>query len=114
VQVQVLHVDPDTQRIGLSIKRLQPDPWVVAVDKYAPGQLVRGTVAHVAKFGAFVELEPGVEGLIHISELADIAVAEPLKVVHAGDKVTVKVLRVDPKRQRIGLSIRQAGAPAEA
>lgn len=108
VQVQVLHVDPDTQRIGLSIKRLQPDPWVVAVDKYAPGQLVRGTVAHVAKFGAFVELEPGVEGLVHLSELADGDFGDPANIVSPGQQVDVLVLSVEPDRHRLSLSLRQA------
>ena len=71
------------------------------------------TVTRLAEFGAFAELEPGIEGLVHISELADIEVAEPLKTVRPGDKVMVKVLRVDPKRQRIGLSIRQAQEGAQ-
>lgn len=75
--------------------------------------MLTGTITRVVDFGAFAQLEPGVEGLIHISELADIAVAEPLKTVNAGDEVKVKVLRVDAKRQRIGLSRRQAeGATA--
>ncbi len=108
VQVQVLHVDPDTQRIGLSIKRLQPDPWVAAVTKYQPGQLVRGKVAHVAKFGAFVELEPGVEGLVHLSELADGDFGDPANVVSPGQEVDVLILSVEPDRHRLSLSLRQA------
>jgi small subunit ribosomal protein S1 len=71
-------------------------------------QIVPITITRVVDFGAFAQLEPGVEGLIHISELADIAVAEPLKAVKRGDEIQVKILRVDPQRQRIGLSRRQA------
>jgi ribosomal protein S1 len=106
-------MDADNQRVALSRKRLLANPWDGIEQRYAVGSVVPATITRLADFGAFAELEPGVEGLIHISELADIAVAEPLKVVHAGDKVTVKVLRVDPKRQRIGLSIRQTGATSE-
>ena len=86
VQVQVLHVDVETQRIGLSIKRTRPDPWSDAEERYQPGQLVTGVVAHLAKFGAFVRLEPGVEGLIHISELAQGTVDNPADVVTEGAK----------------------------
>ena len=72
------------------------------------GQIIPVTVTRLADFGAFAQVEPGIEGLIHLSELADISVAEPLKTVRAGEKILVKILRVDPKRQRIGLSRRQA------
>lgn len=113
IEVQVIRMDADNQRVALSRKRLLANPWDGIEQRYAVGSVVPATITRLADFGAFAELEPGVEGLIHISELADIAVAEPLKVVHAGDKVTVKVLRVDPKRQRIGLSIRQTGATSE-
>ena len=113
VEVQVIRMDADNQRVALSRKRLLANPWDGIEQRYAVGTIVPATVTRLADFGAFAELEPGVEGLIHISELADIAVAEPLKVVRAGDKVTVKVLRVDSKRQRIGLSIRQAGEAGE-
>jgi ribosomal protein S1 len=90
---------------------LLTNPWDSIEQRYAAGTVVPATITRIADFGAFAELESGVEGLIHVSELADIAVAEPLKTVRAGDKVTVKVLRVDAKRQRIGLSIRQASDP---
>jgi ribosomal protein S1 len=101
----------------LSRRRLLANPWEGIEQRYAVGSIVPATITRLAEFGAFAELEPGVEGLIHISELADIAVAEPLKTVRPGDEVKVKVLRVDPKRQRIGLSIRQAedvSAPAQS
>jgi small subunit ribosomal protein S1 len=107
VQVQVMHVDLDAQRIGLSLKRLQPDPWTVAVAKYEPGQLVSGRVAHVAKFGAFVVLEPGVEGLVHLSELAEGEFGDPANVVSEGQEVQALVLSVEPERHRLSLSLRQ-------
>ncbi|MBX3014174.1 MAG: S1 RNA-binding domain-containing protein [Caldilineaceae bacterium] len=108
IQVQVIRLDPKEQRIALSRKRALPNPWDSIEQRYHPGDVVAGTITRVVDFGAFAQLEPGVEGLIHISELADIAVAEPLRTVAAGDEVKVKVLRVDAKRQRIGLSRRQA------
>ena len=108
VEVQVIRIDADNQRVALSRKRLLANPWDGIETRYAVGVVVPATVTRIADFGAFAQLEPGVEGLIHISEIADIAVAEPLKMIKPGDKVTVKVLRVDQKRQRIGLSIRQA------
>ncbi len=108
IDVQVIRIDPDNQRIALSRKRLLDNPWDSVEARYAPGMNVPATITRVVDFGAFAELEPGIEGLIHISELADITVAEPLKTVRVGDKVMVKVLRVDRKRQRVGLSLRQA------
>lgn len=108
IQVQVIRIDPETQRVALSRRKLLPNPWDGIEERYPVGSIVLATITRLSDFGAFAELEPGVEGLIHISELADIAVAEPLKTVKPGDRVMVKVLRVDPKRQRVGLSIRQA------
>jgi len=114
VQVQVIRIDADSQRVALSRKRLLANPWDGIEARYGVGVVVPATVTRIADFGAFAQLEPGVEGLIHISEIADIAVAEPLRMIKPGDKVTVKVLRVDQKRQRIGLSIRQAQEEANA
>lgn len=111
VKVQVIRIDTDSQRVALSRKRLLSNPWDGVEERYAVGNIVPATITRLADFGAFAELEPGVEGLIHISEVADIAVAEPLKTVRAGDKIQVKVLRVDAKRQRIGLSLRQVDQP---
>ena len=108
VEVQVIRLDPDNQRIALSRKRLLPNPWDGVGERYQVGEIMPAKITRVVEFGAFAELEPGVEGLIHISELADITVAEPLKSVRSGDEVQVKVLRVDPRRQRVGLSLRQA------
>jgi ribosomal protein S1 len=112
IDVQVIRLDPENQRIGLSRKRVLANPWESVEQRYTVGTIVPATITRLADFGAFAQLEPGVEGLIHISELADITVAEPLKTVRPGDKVMVKVLRVDPKRQRIGLSLRQAADQA--
>ncbi len=108
IEVEVMRLDPENQRIGLSRKRLNANPWSDVESRYQMGQIIPVTVTRLADFGAFAQVEPGIEGLIHLSELADISVAEPLKTVRAGEKIMVKVLRVDPKRQRIGLSRRQA------
>ncbi len=108
VKVQVIRLDPENQRIALSRKRVLPNPWTGIEDRYHPGSIVQIKITRVVDFGAFAQLEPGVEGLIHISELADIAVAEPLKTVRSGDVIDVKILRIDPSRQRVGLSRRQA------
>ncbi len=107
VKVQVIRVDPENYRIALSRKRLLPNPWDTVEERYSAGMVVPVKITRVVDFGAFAQLEPGVEGLIHISELADIAVAEPLKTVQVGDEVYAKILRVDSGRQRIGLSLRQ-------
>jgi len=107
VEVQVIRVDPDNHRIALSRKRRLPNPWDTVEERYHAGAVVPAKITRVVDFGAFAQLEPGVEGLIHISELADIAIAEPLKTVQVGDEVYAKILRVDSTRQRIGLSIRQ-------
>ncbi|MFN8482673.1 MAG: 30S ribosomal protein S1 [Anaerolineae bacterium] len=108
VEVYVLNVDRDRNRIGLSLKRLRPDPWSTLAEQYQPGELVQGTITNLAKFGAFARIGEGVEGLIHISELADRPVNNPADVVHEGQVVTVKVLGVDTQRKRVSLSLRQA------
>ena len=104
VKVKVLNVDHERQRIALSIKALSPDPWDIAPEKYEEGTLIEGKVTQIVDFGIFVELEPGVEGLLHNSELGDI---EQRNELEAGDAVLVKVIRVEPDRRRIGLSVRQ-------
>ncbi len=104
VKVKVLNVDRERQRIALSIKALAPDPWESVVERYQVGDLVEGHVTQVVDFGVFIELEPGVEGLLHNSELRDVAQREELS---SGDSILVKVIRVEPDRRRIGLSVRQ-------
>jgi small subunit ribosomal protein S1 len=108
VDVVVLGVDRERQKISLSIRRTQPEPWVTAVERYPVGSLVTGTVARLTTFGAFVRLDDGIEGLVHVSELSDHHVTHPRNVVKEGDVITVRVLRVEAERRRLGLSLRQA------
>ncbi len=108
IQVEILRLDPERSRIALSRKRLLSNPWESIEERYKLNETILVTITRVIDFGAFAQLEPGIEGLIHISELADITVAEPLKMVSSGDRVPVKILRIHPDRQRIGLSRRQA------
>ncbi len=114
IQVMVLRVDREQQRISLSLKRTQPDPWVQVAAKYKPGMLVTGVVTHLANFGAFVEIEPGVEGLIHLSELAEGDFGDPANIVTEGEELQLLVLGVDSSRQRIALSLRQVVSPPES
>ncbi len=113
VQVVVLKVDREHRRVGLGMKQLQQSPWENAVQNYPPGTVVQGKVTRTANFGAFVELEPGLEGLIHISELATQRVWRVTDVVQPDQVVQVKVLQVDPAQRRISLSLK-AVAPREA
>jgi small subunit ribosomal protein S1 len=108
VEIYVLGVNPDEERIALSLKRLRPDPWAQAGTRYRAGQLIEGTVTNVVSFGAFVRIEEGLEGLIHISELADGSFLHPRNVVREGDVIQVRVLNIDPTNHRMGLSLRQA------
>jgi len=119
----VLKVEEDKQRIALGLKQLDEDPWARAVpENYIPGQIVEGTVTKITNFGVFVELEKDLEGLLHVSELADHKVEDPHTEVKIGDKIQVKILRVDPTERKIGLSKKRAewsaeqdaSAPAEA
>jgi len=108
VQVKVLSVDPDRKRVALGLKQLSQDPWESDIpERYLPGDLVSGVVTKTTSFGAFVELEEGLEGLLHISELADYKVENPEEVVRPGQQVVVKVLRVDPDERKIGLSLKR-------
>ncbi|MEM1329063.1 MAG: 30S ribosomal protein S1 [Planctomycetota bacterium] len=109
VQCVVLEVDQDKQRISLGVKQLTEDPWLNAIpDAYHPGMVVRGKVTKITNFGVFVELEQDLEGLLHISELADHKVENPQDVVKAGDEIDVKILRVDISDRKIGLSLKRA------
>lgn len=115
VRVMVLNVDQDRQRVGLSLKRTMVDPWVTIEERFVVGQSTQGIVSHIVDFGAFVELEPGVEGLIHISELAYGDVGDANSVVTEGEQLTVLVLGVDAERHRMSLSLRQVeGLVADA
>ncbi|MBI5078741.1 S1 RNA-binding domain-containing protein [Candidatus Saganbacteria bacterium] len=106
-EVFVLGVDKINKKVALGLRELQPDPWVNAGELYKPGQIVKAKILRFAKFGAFAELENGLEGLIHISELSKESVQRPDNAVKIGDTVEVKVLRVIPDEQKIGLSIRE-------
>ncbi len=109
VRCVVLEVDREKQRISLGMKQLTEDPWAHAIpDAYKPGMVVRGTVTKITNFGVFVELEENLEGLLHISELADHKVENPQDVVKAGDEIDVKILRVDIADRKIGLSLKRA------
>ena len=109
VRCVVLEVDREKQRISLGIKQLTEDPWLNAIpEHYKPGMVVRGTVTKITNFGVFVELEAELEGLLHISELADHKVENPQDVVKANDEIDVKILRVDRADRKIGLSLKRA------
>jgi small subunit ribosomal protein S1 len=107
VDVYVLRLDHERNRIGLSLKRLQPDPWTLADEKYEVSQLVEGVVTKVVRFGAFIEIEAGLEGLLHVSEFADIAPRDPRDLVKEGDRLLVRIIRIHGWRRRMGLSLRQ-------
>jgi small subunit ribosomal protein S1 len=113
VQVQILEIQNlgrgRDERISLSIKALAQDPWPATAGTLAVGSDVTGKVARLADFGAFVELIPGVEGLVHVSELASRRLVHPREVISEGDEITVRILEVDLQRRRISLSRKQAG-----
>ncbi len=106
IEVYVLDIDKKTEKISLSLKKVLPDPWQSIGDRYPTGKLVEGKVVRLAPFGAFVELEPGIDGLVHISQLADRRIANCSEVVSAGDQVKAKVVGVDPEKKRISLSMK--------
>jgi small subunit ribosomal protein S1 len=109
VKCVVIEVDQEKQRVGLGVKQLSEDPWVEAIPSaYRPGMIVTGKITKITNFGVFVELEDGLEGLLHISELADHKVENPQDVVKSGQEVEVKILRVDTDDRKIGLSLKRA------
>ena len=113
VEVFVLDVDKEKGKISLSLKDADMNPWKLAVDKYAAGSIVEGKVVRMVPFGAFVELEPGVDGLVHISQIANKHVVKPEDELKVGEVIKVKVLEVNPEQKKISLSKRQAEAEAE-
>ncbi|MBN2019007.1 MAG: 30S ribosomal protein S1 [Sedimentisphaerales bacterium] len=114
IKCLVLDIDPEKQRVSLGVKQLGEDPWVHAIpEKYIPGQIVRGKVTKLTNFGAFVQLEQDLEGLLHISELSDQKIRRPQDVVKVGDELEVKILKVDNDARKIGLSLRRAQWAAE-
>jgi len=115
VRVKVLDVDRDRQRISLGLKQTQTDPWQRVIDETQQGDVVSGRITKVVTFGAFAEIVSGVEGLIHISELAEHHVENPREVVQQGEEVKVKIIEIDPDRRRLSLSLRrvEAGDPVK-
>ncbi|MCI0525237.1 MAG: S1 RNA-binding domain-containing protein, partial [Acidobacteria bacterium] len=111
---KVINVDREKKRIGLSVRALQGDPWRSRIEKYSVGQLVEGKITRLTKFGAFARLDDDVEGLIHISELADHRVEHPKEVLKEGDVKSLRVIRIDPDQHRIGLSLRKVDSAAFA
>jgi small subunit ribosomal protein S1 len=107
VRIKVLDIDRDRQRISLGLKQTQEDPWQRVVSTHRPGDVLEGKVTKVVAFGAFVEILPGVEGLVHISELADHHVDNPSEVVEPGTDLNVKILEIDEERRRLSLSIKR-------
>ena len=113
VKVQILSVDQERRRIGLSLRRLQPQPWDVVNETYEVGQVVRGRITKLVNFGAFARLEKdGIEGLIHVSELTDRRITHPKEVVSEGDEFELRIIRIDTDKRRMGLSLKQALPPS--
>lgn len=114
VQVAVKNIDPENKRISLSVKDTLRDPWLDRAEKYVEGDFIEGKIVKLAKFGAFMEIEPGFDGLIPMGELSDRRIENAEDVVHVGDIVKVKVMRIDLKRKRISLSINRAKREADS
>lgn len=111
VQVYIMDIDREQKRIACSLKRLVPNPWAQVAERLKPGDWIDGPITNVVAFGAFVQVVEGVEGLIHISELAEGSFLHPRDVVHEGQTVHARVIAVDSARQRIGLSLRNGASP---
>ena len=110
VDVFVLRVDRESMKVALSFRRLHPEPWESIHEKYHVGQTVTATVTKVTTFGAFARLDPAIEGLVHISELSDGPVRHPSDIVSEGQELTLKILRIEPERRRLALSLKQVGS----
>jgi small subunit ribosomal protein S1 len=106
IDVYVLRLDQEGRRIGLSLKRLQPNPWSQVDELYHVGQIVEGRISRVTQFGAFVSLDPGIEALLHASQMADPAPADPTQLLHENQTIKARIISIEPHRQRLGLSIR--------
>jgi small subunit ribosomal protein S1 len=107
LETQILNIDKENKRISLGLKQIQPDPWTTVAQRYPMGSRVTGKVVRLTDFGAFVELEPGVDGLLHISQMSARSVGTPSEIVNVGDELTLLVIRVDPNERRIGLSLKE-------
>jgi len=114
VKVQILSEDQERRRIGLSLRRLQPQPWDIVNETYEVGQVVHGRITKLVNFGAFARLDKdGIEGLIHVSELTDRRITHPKEVVSEGDEFELRIIRIDTDKRRMGLSLKQALPPSE-
>ena len=114
VDVYIKNIDPENKRISLSVKNTQRDPWLDKAEKYVEGDLLEGKIVKIAKFGAFMEIEPGFDGLIPMGEISDRRIENADEVLQVGDIVKVKVMRIDLKRKRISLSINRARRDADS
>ena len=108
MDVYILKIDRDNLKIALSLRRLKPEPWDEVGEKFQVDQIVKGTVTKLANFGAFARIDTGIEGLIHISELSLKVIKHPKDVVNEGDELDLKIIRIEPERRRLGLSLKQA------
>lgn len=108
IEVKVLSINPEEDRISLSIKHAKPDPWTLVTSKFTPGEIVEGNVKCIVDFGVFVEIMPGVEGLVHISQLAEEHVTHPSEIVSEGEDIQVKILDINAEDKRISLSLKEA------
>jgi small subunit ribosomal protein S1 len=113
IRAVVLGIDKVNEKFSLGVKQLERDPWESLKSRYRIGQAIDGPVTKLTDFGAFVELEEGVEGLIYVSEIADHRIERPSDVLKAGDRVRAEILSIEPKERRIGLSIKQLGRSEE-
>jgi len=107
VSIYILHLDEEGKRIGLSLKRLQPNPWAMVDEMYHIGQLVEGMVSRVEPFGAFVSLEPGIEALLHVSQISDDEAVDPRRELYEGQRVLTRVISIESDKQRLGLSLKE-------
>lgn len=114
VKVKVISIDEDKKRIGLSIRQLEDDPWAKKVENLKVGMLVEAVITNLTKFGAFAKVQDDIEGLVHISELSDAHITHPKEVLHEGEKVTLRIIKIEPDSHRIGLSLRRVESAAYA
>ena len=114
VNVKIISIDKESKRIGLSLRALQEDPWAEKIANFKVGQLIEGTITRLTKFGAFAKLENDLEGLIHISEISEKHIEHPKEVLHEGDAVTLRIIKIEPDSHRVGLSLRRVESLAYA
>ena len=114
VDVKVINVDRERKRIGLSIRRLLPDPWLSLIDNYKEGQLIECKITRLTKFGAFARIDDKLEGLVHISEISERRIEHPKEVLGEGDEYVLRIIKIDPENHRIGLSLRKVESMAYA